>query len=51
MQEGIKYYFCVFGITRPRIEPKSPGPLVNTNHFATTFPKLPLSANVVEYAN
>ena len=29
-QVGIKYSFLVFGITRPRIEPLSPGPLVNT---------------------
>ena len=29
-QGGIKYHFRVFGMTRPRIEPKSPGPLANT---------------------
>ena len=29
-QSGIKYFFWVFGITQPRIEPRSPGPLANT---------------------
>ena len=30
-QGGIKYhFFLVFGITRPGIEPRSPGPLANT---------------------
>ena len=29
-QGGIKQYFWVFGMTRPGIEPQSPGPLVNT---------------------
>ena len=29
-QGGIKYHFWVFGITRPGIEPRSPGPLENT---------------------
>ena len=29
-QGGIKYHFWVFGMTRLRIEPRSPGPLVNT---------------------
>ena len=29
-QGGIKYHFSVFGLTRPEIEPRSPGPLVNT---------------------
>ena len=29
-QRGIKYHFWVFGMTRPGIEPKSPGPLTNT---------------------
>ena len=29
-EDGIKYHFLVFGITRPGIEPWSPGPLVNT---------------------
>ena len=28
-QGGIKYHFKVFGMTWPRIEPKSPGPLAN----------------------
>ena len=28
-QGGIKYHFKVFGRTRPGIEPRSPGPLVN----------------------
>ena len=30
-QGGIKYhFFWVFGMTRPGIEPRSPGPLANT---------------------
>ena len=29
-QGDIKYHFWVFGMTRPRIEPRSPGPLANT---------------------
>ena len=29
-QEGIKYHFKVFGMTRPGIEPSSPGPLANS---------------------
>ena len=31
-QGGIKYhfFFWVFGMTQPRIEPRFPGPLVNT---------------------
>ena len=29
-QDGIKYYFWLFGMTRPGIEPRSPGPLANT---------------------
>ena len=28
-QGGIKYYFWVFSMIRPGIEPCSPGPLVN----------------------
>ena len=28
-QGGIKYYFSVFGMTRPGIETRSPGPLAN----------------------
>ena len=30
MQGGIKNNFWVFGMTRPEIEPRSPGPLANT---------------------
>ena len=29
-QGGIKYHFLSFGMTRPGIEPRSPGPLANT---------------------
>ena len=29
-QRGIKYYFKVFGMTRPGIKPRSLGPLANT---------------------
>ena len=29
-QGGIKYYFWVFGMTRPGIEPRFPGTLANT---------------------
>ena len=29
-QGGIKYYFLVFGVTQPGIEPRSPRPLANT---------------------
>ena len=29
-QGGIKYHFWVFGMIQPGIEPKFPGPLVNT---------------------
>ena len=29
-QGGIKYHFWVFSMTRPEIEPRSPGPLANT---------------------
>ena len=29
-QSSIKYHFWVSGMTRPEIEPQSPGPLVNT---------------------
>ena len=29
-QGGIKYYFWVFGMTRPGIEPRSPESLANT---------------------
>ena len=29
-QGGIKYHFWVFGMTRPGIKPRSPGPLANT---------------------
>ena len=29
-QCDIKYHFWVFGLTRPGIEPQSPGPLANT---------------------
>ena len=29
-QGSIKYHFWVFGMTRPGIEPRSPGPLTNT---------------------
>ena len=31
-QGGIKYHIWVFGINRPGIEPRSPGPLANTTH-------------------
>ena len=30
-QDGIKYHFLVFGITRPGIELRSPGPLVGSH--------------------
>ena len=30
MEGGIKYHFLVFDMTRPGIEPWSPGPLANT---------------------
>ena len=29
-QGGIKYHFLIFGMTRPGIEPRSPGPLAKT---------------------
>ena len=29
-QDSIKYHLWVFGMTRPKIEPRSPGPLANT---------------------
>ena len=29
-QDGIKYHFCVFGMTRSGIELRSLGPLANT---------------------
>ena len=29
-QSGIKYHFLVLNMTRPEIEPRSPGPLANT---------------------
>ena len=29
-QDSIKYHFWVFGMNRPDIEPRSPGPLANT---------------------
>ena len=29
-QGGIKFYFWVFGMTRPGIEPRFPEPLANT---------------------
>ena len=29
-QDDLKYHFLVFGMTRPGIEPRSPGPLANT---------------------
>ena len=29
-QECIKYHFWVFGMTQPGMEPRSPGPLMNT---------------------
>ena len=32
-QGGIKYHFWVFGMTRPRIEPRSSRPLANSTHF------------------
>ena len=37
-QGGIKYHFKVFGMIRPGIEPRSPGPLANT------LPTRPMSA-------
>ena len=30
MQGGMKYHFCVFGMTRPGIEARSPRPLAKT---------------------
>ena len=35
-QRGIKYLFLLFGMTRPEIEPQSPGPLAKT---LTLMPK------------
>ena len=32
-QRGIKYHYWVFGMTRPEIEPLSPGPLANSGLF------------------
>ena len=29
-KDGIQYHFGVFGMTRPGIEPRSPGSLTNT---------------------
>ena len=36
-QGGIQYHFLVFGMTRPRIEPWSPGPLPNTIYIANVL--------------
>ena len=36
-QGGIKYHFCVFGMTRPGIEPQSSGPLTNTLLIRQTY--------------
>ena len=33
---GFKYHFWVFGMSWPGIEPWSPWPLVNTNHYTNT---------------
>ena len=35
-QGGIKYYFWVFGITRPGTEPWSPGPLASVPNITET---------------
>ena len=40
---GIKYHFKVFGITRLGIEPRPPGPLVNT------LPTKPMSRYILFY--
>ena len=40
-QGGIKYHFLSFGMTRPEIEHRCPGPLVNTTHLTNCpVPKL-----------
>ena len=33
VKQRAKYHFLDFGMTRPGIEPRSPGPLANTNHY------------------
>ena len=37
-QVGIRYHFWVLGITRPGIEPRSPGPLANTLYLLSQWP-------------
>ena len=39
-QCGIKYYFLSLGMTRPGIEPKSPGVLANTLTIMPTLIKI-----------
>ena len=39
-QRGIKYHFWVFGMTRPGIEPRFPGPLANTNYIYLKYTRL-----------
>ena len=41
-QGGIKYHFWVFGMTRPGIEPRSPGPLAITQTI------MPMSGKNIE---
>ena len=52
-QEGIKYYFWVFGMTRPGIEPQSPGPLANAQlpwlmNQLNTRPKLVRTTKILQ---
>ena len=35
--DGIKYHFWVFGMTRPGIELRSPGPLANTKTYNVIY--------------
>ena len=47
-QGGIKYHFKVFGMTRPGIEPRSPGPLANTPKLVDKFTYLGSSVTSTE---
>ena len=44
-QGGIKYYFWVFGMTRPRIEPRSPGTMANS----VTIVPMPDMYRIIQY--
>ena len=50
-QAGIEYHFWVVSMTRPGIEPRSPGPLANTKQISSNSFKNEITNKSFMYIN